>query len=90
VAQDDALADLEVGAPLEYMRQFPFTDVNGNRKTGTQIVTAAFGLAPTDFDLFVGLFTYLKRLPELPPDGYTYMTADFLAKQLQFPRDGEA
>ena len=89
-ARDEALADLEVSDPLHYARQFPYTDPHGNRRTGTQLVTAHFGLAPKDFDLFVGLFTYLKRLPELPPDGRTHVTADFLARQLRLPADGEA
>ncbi len=83
--KDRALADLEVGKNLYYPRQFPFTDVNGNRKTGTQIITSPFGLAPKDFDLFLGLFTYLKRLPEIPSDGKMHLTLDFLAKQLQLP-----
>src|SRR5687768_16501061 len=56
-----------------------------NRSTGTQIISAYFGLAPTDFDVLLGLYTYLKRLPELPQDGRTYLTADFIAKQLQLP-----
>ena len=54
---------------------------------GTQITTAVFGLAPADFDLFLGLYTYLKRLPELPKDGRTYLTVDFLARQLTLPAD---
>lgn len=83
--RDQALAALEVSQPLEYARQFPFTDQHGNRKTATQIVTAPFGLAPKDFDFFLGLYTYLKRLPELPIDGRSYLTVDFLAKQLQLP-----
>jgi hypothetical protein len=40
--KDTALGTLEVGNSLHYPRQFPFTDAHGNRKTGTQIVTAAF------------------------------------------------
>lgn len=83
--RDAALAALEVAAPLSYPRQFPYTDRNGNRKTGTQIVTAAFGLAPKDFDFFLGLYTYLKRLPEPPTDGRSFLTVDFLARQLQLP-----
>src|SRR5438105_934916 len=43
--KDQALAVLEVGPHLHYPRQFPFTDA-GHRKTGTQIITAPFGLAP--------------------------------------------
>lgn len=81
---DQALAALEVSDPLNYPRQFPY-NYNGNRRTGTQIVSAYFGLAPTDFDVLLGLYTYLKRLPELPADGRTYLTADFIAKQLQLP-----
>jgi hypothetical protein len=88
--KDDALAALEVANPLQYTRQFSYTDCGGNRKTGTQIITAHFGLAPKDFDLFLGLFTYLKRLPSLPEDGRSYMTADFLARQLSLPADGQA
>jgi hypothetical protein len=84
-ARDDALAALEVGEPLHYPRQFPFTDIHGHRKTGTQIVTAPFGLAPADFDLFLGLFTYLKKLPEIPADGRVYLTVDFIARQLKLP-----
>ena len=83
--KDKALATLEVGSQLHYPRQFPFTDTNGHRKTGTQIITAPFGLAPKDFDLFLGLYTYLRRLPELPADGRTHMTVDFLARQLGLP-----
>src|SRR5260370_91958 len=66
--KDGALASLEVSTPLRYPRQFPFTDPHGHRKTGTQIITAPFGLAPKDFDLFLGLYTYLRRLPELPKE----------------------
>ena len=82
--RDKALAALEVSDPLHFPRQFPYTS-NGNRRTGTQIVSAYFGLAPTDFDVLLGLYSYLKRLPELPQDGRTYLTADFIAKQLQLP-----
>lgn len=90
LGSDKALSALEVSEPLTYARQFPFTDRNGHRKTGTQIVTAPFGLAPKDFDLFLGLYTYLKRLPEIPSDGRTYLTVDFIAKQLGLPADGQA
>lgn len=83
--KDKALAVLEVGTNLHYPRQFPFTDPHGHRKTGTQIITAPFGLAPKDFDLFLGLYTYLRRLPELPADGRTHLTVDFLAKHLGLP-----
>src|SRR5437660_12389258 len=48
--KDKALAVLEVGSHLHYPRQFPFTDPNGHRNTGTQIITAPFGLAPKAFD----------------------------------------
>lgn len=65
---DAALGTLEVGNALNYPRQFPFTDGHGNRKTGTQIVTAPFGLAPQDFDFFLGLYTLFKRNPELVQD----------------------
>lgn len=83
--KDKALAALEVGDALNYPRQFPFNDVNGHRRTGTQIITAAFGLAPKDFDLFLGLYTYLRHLPELPADGRTHLTVDFLARHLGLP-----
>jgi hypothetical protein len=83
--KDDALGTLDVGEALHYPRQFPYTDRHGNRRTGTQIVTAPFGLAPVDFDLFIGLFTYLKRLPELPEDGVLHVTVDFLAKTVKLP-----
>ena len=83
--KDEALGKLEVGDPLHYPRQFTYTDAHGHRKTGTQIITAPFGLAPVDFDLFLGLFTYLKRLPELPKDGEVHLTVDFLARQLKLP-----
>src|SRR5438094_523123 len=43
--KDKALAALEVGDNLNFPRQFPYTDANGHRKTGTQIITAPFGLA---------------------------------------------
>ncbi len=82
--RDEALASLEVSDALHYPRQFPYTQ-NGNRRTGTQIVSAYFGLAPTDFDVLLGLYSYLKRLPELPADGRTHLTVDFLARQLQLP-----
>src|SRR5205809_7098361 len=65
LGRDNALAALEVSTPLVYARQFPYTNQHGHRRTGTQVVSATFGLAPTDFDMFLGLFTYLKRLPEL-------------------------
>lgn len=83
--KDRALAELEVGQNLNYPRQFPYTDLHGNRKTGTQIITAPFGLAPKDFDMFLGLYTFLKKQPELPADGQLHMTVDFLARQLQLP-----
>ena len=83
--KDKALAGLEVGNALNYPRQFPFTDPNGHRRTGTQIITAPFGLAPKDFDLFLGLYTYLRRLPELPVDGRTHLTVDFIARTLGLP-----
>lgn len=82
---DKALADLEVGETLHYPRKFSYTDGNGHRKSGIQMVTAPFGLAPTDFDVFLGLYTYLKRLPELPTDGRVHMTVDFLARQVGLP-----
>jgi hypothetical protein len=82
--KDASLVNLEVSDPLHYPRQFPYTQ-NGNRRTGTQIVSAAFGLAPKDVDLLLGLYNYLKRLPELPRDGRTHFTVDFLARQLQLP-----
>ena len=37
---------------------------------------APFGLAPKDFDLFLGLYTYLRELDELP--------ADFLGRRCGF------
>jgi hypothetical protein len=80
--RDEALACLEVSDPLRYLRQFAYTDTHGNRKSGTQVVTASFGLAPTDFDMFLGLYTYLKRLPKLPEDGMLHLTIDFLARQV--------
>lgn len=83
--EDSALAELEVGQHLNYPRQFAYTDVHGNRKNGTQIITAPFGLAPKDFDLFLGLYTYLKKQPKLPEDGQTLMTVDFLASLLKLP-----
>ncbi|HLF11884.1 MAG TPA: hypothetical protein VJA26_11775 [Gammaproteobacteria bacterium] len=64
-----------VPAPAELASEAPWawsaltTNVHGNLRTGTQIITAPFGLAPVDFDLYLGLFTYLKKLPELPSDG---------------------
>jgi hypothetical protein len=88
--RDEALASLEVSDPLRYLRQFAYTDTHGNRKSGTQVVTASFGLAPTDFDMFLGLYTYLKRLPKLPEDGVLHLTADFLGKQTGLSTDGQA
>ena len=86
--KDAGLAALEIGEPLSYPRKFPFTDQSGHRRTGTQMVNAYFGLAPADFDLFLGLYTYLKKLPSLPGDGMTYLTLDFIARQLGFPATG--
>ncbi len=83
--KDKALAALEVGENLNYPRQFPYTDLHGNRKLGTQIITAPFGLAPKDFDMFLGMYTFLKKQPELPANGQLHMTVDFLARQLQLP-----
>jgi hypothetical protein len=85
VCGDSALGELEVGEPLNYARQFTYTDQHKHRRTGTQIVTAPFGLAPVDFDLFLGLFTYLKRLPEIPADRQLHLTADFIAKLAGLP-----
>lgn len=85
LGKDEGLARLDIGASLRYARQFGFTDDQGHRKTGTQIVTAPFGLAPGDFDMFLGLYTYLKRLPELPADGVLHLTVDFIARQLSLP-----
>lgn len=82
---DRALGDLEVGETLHYPRKFAYTDQQGHRKSGIQAVTAPFGLAPTDFDLFLGLYSYLKRLPEPPTDGRLHLTIDFLAKQVRLP-----
>lgn len=90
LGRDKALAALEVSTPLIYARQFPYTNQHGHRRTGTQVVSATFGLAPTDFDMFLGLFTYLKRLPELPKDGRSYLTADFIARQVGLPTDGQS
>jgi hypothetical protein len=90
LGRDEALAALEVSDALHYPRQFPYTDRNGHRKQGTQVVQAYFGLAPKDFDLFLGLYTYLKRLPELPADGRSYLTVDFVARQVGLPADGQA
>ena len=66
---DKALDSLGIGDELKYAREFPYTNAHGHRKTGTQIVTAPFGLAPRDFDLFLGLYSYIKRNPELLCDG---------------------
>jgi hypothetical protein len=90
LGNDKALAALDVSDALTYPRQFLYTDRNGHRKTGTQVVTATFGLAPKDFDFFLGLYTYLKRLPELPADGRLHLTVDFIARQLGLPADGQA
>jgi hypothetical protein len=83
--KDEVLGQLEVGEALHYPRQYPYTDLQGNRKTGTQIVTAPFGLAPKDFDLLVGLYSYMKKLPEIPADGRLHLTVDFLSRQLGLP-----
>jgi len=85
LAGDDALDDLEVSDPLHYPRRFPYTDEHGHKRTGIQMVNALFGLAPADFDLFLGLFTYLKRLEQLPADGCTCLTLDFIARQCGLP-----
>src|SRR5207244_4103412 len=34
---------------------------------------------------FLGLYTYLRRLPDLPSDGRTHFTVDFLARTLGLP-----
>lgn len=88
--RDAAIGELEVGQTLHYPRQFLYTDQHGHRKTGTQLVTAGFGLAPVDFDLFLGLFTYLKRLQELPAGGRSFLTLDFLKRQLGLPAEGQS
>src|SRR5438552_1156195 len=53
LGKEEGLARLEVGNTLRYPRQFRFTDLNGHRRTGTQITTSVFGLAQADFDLFL-------------------------------------
>lgn len=84
--RDEALALLEVGESLIYPRQFPYTDPNKHRKIGTQIVTAPFGLAPVDFDMFLGLFDYLKRHPEeIGEDRTVRITAYFIGKIAGLP-----
>lgn len=88
--KDAALGELDVGPTLHYPRQFLYTDVHGHRKAGTQLITAAFGLGPVDFDLFLGLFTYLKRLHGTPEGGRSFLTLDFLARQLGLPAEGQA
>jgi hypothetical protein len=40
--------------------------------------------------MFLGLFTYLKRLPESPADGRLMMTLDFLARQVGLPAESAA
>ncbi len=82
---DPALDVLEVGQPLNYPRHFRYKDKAGNHKTGTQIITAPFGLAPKDFDLFLGLYTHLRELNELPADGVLDLTADFIGRRCGFP-----
>src|SRR3954469_8962898 len=89
-SEDETLANLEVSDSLACARHFPFTDHSRHRKTGTQVVTSTFGLAPTDFEMFLGLFTYLKRLPEFPADGRSFLTLDFIANHGGLPADGQA
>ena len=80
---DSALAVLEVGEALNYPRQFRYKDPSGNYKIGTQVITAPFGLAPKDFDLFLGLYT-LKDLNEFPEAGELDLTADFIGRRSGF------
>lgn len=82
---DRGLGQLDVGSNLHYPRSFSYTDQHGNHRIGTQIVTAPFGLAPKDFDLFLGLYTLLKRLPEEPADGRLFLTADVIGKHCNLP-----
>ncbi len=82
---DHGLGQLDVGLDLHYPRSFTYIDQHGNQRSGTQIVTAPFGLAPKDFDLFLGLYTLLKRLPEEPSDGRLFLTADVIGKSCNLP-----
>jgi len=81
---DSALGVLEVGEALNYPRQFRYKDRSGNYKTATQLITAPFGLAPKDFDLFLGLYTYVKDLDEFPNSGELDLTADFIGRRCGF------
>jgi len=81
---DSALGVLEVGEALNYPRQFRYKDQSGNYKTATQLITAPFGLAPKDFDLFLGLYTYLKDLDDFPQQGELDLTADFIGRRCGF------
>ena len=83
---DAALGKLEVGESLIQVGQFPYVDSNKHRKTGTQIVTAPFGLSPVDFDLLLGLFDYLKRNPEqIDNERKVRLSAYFLGKLAGLP-----
>jgi len=81
---DSALGILEVGETLNYPRQFRYKDPSGNYKVATQLITAPFGLAPKDFDLFLGLYTYVKSLDDFPETGELDLSADFIGRRCGF------
>jgi len=81
---DKALGVLQVGEAMNYPRQFRYKDRSGNYNVGTQVITAAFGLAPKDFDLFLGLYTYLKELDQFPETGELDLTANFIGRRCGF------
>lgn len=89
---DKALADLEVGEPLKYPRQFWYLDQQKNRKRGTQIITAPFGFSPEDFDLWLGIYSWLWRKQQrgetISEDGLVEMSLSFLARLGGMPYQG--
>ena len=83
-----ALGDLEVGDCLRYATQFTYNDRNKHRRSGAQLITAPFGLSPVDFDMFIGLYTYLRSLDSIPDDGKIALRIPFIARMAGLPCTG--
>ena len=93
IRHDEGLAplgNLEVGESLVYATLFPYYDGNKHRRIATQTVAAPFGLAPTDFKLLTGLYTYLRSQEGSLQDREIEVTIDFLGKISGLPTGGGA